>query len=71
MADDDETPYSNTGLKRWEAGRKQWLDIERSRLARPEKMKRAVNVDIDLVIDRIFSPESDGYVPFTNHCTFI
>mmetsp|Transcript_10109 Transcript_10109/g.12267 ORF Transcript_10109/g.12267 Transcript_10109/m.12267 type:complete len:86 (-) Transcript_10109:247-504(-) len=53
-------PYSNLGLKRWEEGRKKWLEVEESGV---EKTKRAVNVNIDLIIDRIFSPESDGTLP--------
>lgn len=51
--------YTNPGLQRWEEGRKRWLDIEKP----SEHVKRAVNVDIDLVIDRIFSPDSDGSLP--------
>jgi hypothetical protein len=57
---DDGCSYKNPGLERWEEGRRQWL----ADVGKPvTRVKRAVNVDIDLVIDRIFSPESDGTLP--------
>mmetsp|Transcript_42094 Transcript_42094/g.71559 ORF Transcript_42094/g.71559 Transcript_42094/m.71559 type:complete len:97 (-) Transcript_42094:729-1019(-) len=53
-------PFINQGLAQWEKLRHEW---QKKNASSEEKRPAAVNVDIDLVIDRIFSPDSTGELP--------
>jgi hypothetical protein len=55
-----EAPFVNLGLQRWERLRKDWL---RPSSSSRRRRTAPVEVDIDQVIDRIFSPDSDGQLP--------
>jgi hypothetical protein len=55
--------FVNHGLIRWEKLRSEWQQKMEKTKAHEGKRPAAVDVDIDLVIERIFSPESTGELP--------
>jgi hypothetical protein len=55
--------FVNHGLNNWEKLRLEWQQKAPLPPGAVEKRPSAVDVDIDLVIDRIFSPDSTGELP--------
>jgi hypothetical protein len=53
--------YVNEGLVRWEALRGQWL--KKAPGAEQKKRQAAIDIEIDDVIDAIFTPEAAGRLP--------
>mmetsp|Transcript_2015 Transcript_2015/g.2870 ORF Transcript_2015/g.2870 Transcript_2015/m.2870 type:complete len:136 (-) Transcript_2015:416-823(-) len=51
----NESIFVNEGLRRWERERQKWLNVPTNEITENAKKSKSLNVDVDEVIDLIFS----------------
>ena len=55
-----EDEYINTGLQKWEEIRSNWIKVDPSKCTKQKGEVRAKNIDVDDVIERIYSQSGNG-----------